>query len=437
MLRLFFLLLGCHCAVFLPAQKLSPVVCGITTVGDGWAGNSVNTVIFRKHALTSVADTQFIAYYNQAGNVVLGKRHVADTGWQTVVTAFTGNIHDAHNSISIVADAAGYLHMAWDHHGHPLHYAKSEAPGSLRLHSMEMIGTQEQKVTYPEFHALPNGQLIFLYRDGSSGNGNLVINSYNPATRRWKRMHNNLIDGEGLRNAYWQACVDAKGRLHVSWVWRESPDVASNHDMCYAVSADGGDTWQQSNGKKYDLPITAATAEIAWRIPQRSELMNQTSMAANDKGEPFIISYWRGAGNVPQYQLLYRQKGEWQHSDLGFRKMNFTLSGMGTKSIPISRPQLVIGQQGRHSTVHVVFRDAERNSVISIASAAVKSRKPLQWQLADVYEQSVAAWEPNYDVAQWTNNKQLYLFVQQVVQADAEGLIKTKPTPVQVLQVKW
>ena len=102
------------------------------------------------------------------------------------------------------------------------------------------------------------------------------------------QLSDNLIDGEGKRNAYWQACVDDKNIIHISWVWRESPDVASNHDLCYARSKDGGVTWENSRGKKYQLPINATTAEYAWHIPQNSELINQTSMSADKSGNPII-----------------------------------------------------------------------------------------------------------------------------------------------------
>jgi hypothetical protein len=33
------------------------------------------------------------------------------------------------------------------------------------------------------------------------GNGNLVVNSYDTSTQQWTRLHDNLISGEGLRNA--------------------------------------------------------------------------------------------------------------------------------------------------------------------------------------------------------------------------------------------
>ncbi|CAN5754751.1 hypothetical protein BH24BAC1_BH24BAC1_09980 [soil metagenome] len=123
-----------------------------------------------------------------------------------------------------------------------------------------------------------------------------MINRYDRQEKRWQRGHDILIDGEGQRNAYWQATLDGRGVIHVSWVWRESPDVASNHDLGYARSADGGRTWQMSAGETYALPITAANAEYAHRIPEKSELINQTSMTADAEGRPYIATYWRPVG---------------------------------------------------------------------------------------------------------------------------------------------
>ena len=58
-----------------------------------------------------------------------------------------------------------------------------------------------------------------------------------------------LLDGQGQRNAYWQVAIDPQGSVHLSWVWRETPDVATNHDLGYAKSTDGGLTWQTSTGE--------------------------------------------------------------------------------------------------------------------------------------------------------------------------------------------
>uniref|UniRef100_UPI003891155A BNR repeat-containing protein n=1 Tax=Arcticibacter sp. TaxID=1872630 RepID=UPI003891155A len=174
----------------------------LSYVGEGWANNSVNAVIFRKNSLVTWQDTQFIAYYDKDRRVVLGKRRVGESHWEIRPTQHKGNAADAHNSISIMVDGDGYLHMSWDHHGHVLRYCRSLAPGSLELtEKMSMTGKVEQSVTYPEFYKLADGNLLFLYRNGASGRGDLVINRYETATRTWTQLHQNLIDGEGKRNA--------------------------------------------------------------------------------------------------------------------------------------------------------------------------------------------------------------------------------------------
>ena len=104
-------------------------------------------------------------------------------------------------------------------------------------------------MTYPEFYCLSGGDLLFAYRSGSSGRGNLVLNRYSLKEKSWSRVQDVLIDGEDQRNAYWQLYVDEQGTIHLSWVWRETWMVETNHDLCYARSSDNGVTWQKSNGE--------------------------------------------------------------------------------------------------------------------------------------------------------------------------------------------
>lgn len=407
-----------------------------TTIGDGWAGNSVNAVIFRKNSLVTFRDTQFAAYYDNDQFVVLAKRKSGANSWITKRTQYQGDVTDAHKDICIMVDGAGYLHIAWGHHNQPLNYAVATSPGGLLLSGkMPMTGSREDKVTYPEFYKLKNGGLLFLYRDGASGNGDLILNRYSLTDKKWVRVQNGLIDGEGHRNAYWQMAIDLKGTIHLSWVWRESPDVASNHDMCYARSKDAGVTWERSSGEKYTLPITAANAEYACRIPQKSELINQTSMFADDEGHPFIATYWREAGQtVPQYHLIFKVGKAWQVSNLGFRKAAFSLSGAGTKSIPISRPQIIAWHKSKSMAAALIFRDEERGAKVSMAITddLVKSK----WKVKDLTTVPVGSWEPSYDTELWKDKKVLDLFVQKVVQVDGEGKAAVPPQPVQVLEWK-
>ena len=299
-----------------------------------------------------------------------------------------------------------------------------------------MTGVLEKNVTYPEFYSLPDGNLLFFYRDGQSGQGNLVINRYDLSTKQWTQLHTNLIDGQKQRNAYWQACVDQNGTIHLSWVWRESSDVASNHDLCYAKSTDGGVTWVNSKNESYVLPINAATAEYIVKIPQKSELINQTSMSADDAGNPFIASYWKEKGDsIPQYHIVYNTGGEWNVNNTGFRTTAFSLSGVGTKRIPISRPQIVLLDKGKKRTVVLLYRDEERRSKVSVAICNDLLRN--KWQLADLSNASVGSWEPSFDTNLWRQKKQLHLFVQYTDQQDGEGKSNIRPQPVQVVELKF
>lgn len=421
---------------FMGSSVIAQGTVKVTNVGKGWADNSVNVTIFRKNSLVTFRNTQYIAFYDDSANVIIGKRELNESKWQFHRTGFQGNVNDAHNVICIMADGDGYLHMAWNQHNNHLHYCRSVSPGSLRFtQQMPMTGIHEDKISYPEFYKLENGNLIFLYRDGGSGNGNLVINSYDIKSKKWSQVNGSLIDGEGKRSAYWQACTDSLGTFHISWVWRETPDVATNHDMCYARSKDGGRTWEKSTGEKYILPITAATAEYACHIPQKSELINQTSMFADSKGRPFIVSYWADSGtNVPQYHLIYKEGKSWQVYNTAFRKTDFSLSGTGTKHIPISRPQIISWNKNNRQKAAIIFRDEERGNKVS--AAICNDLGKMKWNVLDLSSEDEGAWEPSYDTELWKKKHLIHLFVQKVIQVDAEGKGSIGPQMVKVIEWK-
>lgn len=404
----------------------------IIPVARGWAKTSVNAVIFRKNSVTSFRGKQYVAFYDENSKVVVAKRNLGAKNWEIKETQFSGNTKDAHNSISLAIDDRGFLHLAWDHHNSPLQYSRSLKPESLEFPDiLPMISENETKVTYPEFYNLQGGNLLFLYRDGSSGNGNLVLNFYDAKTQKWSRVQNNLIDGEGKRNAYPQMTVDGKGTIHLSWVWRETPDVATNHDLAYAKSLDNGKTWQKSSGEKYTLPITAKTAEYVWRIPQNSELINQTSMTADERGNPFIATYWRSENSlIPQYQLVYFDGKMWKNSQISDRKTAFSLSGAGTKKIPISRPQIV----ARKDKVFVIFRDSERNNRVS--AAICDDIEKGVWKITDLSQTEVGMWEPTFDQNLWNRKKELHLFIQKVGQGDSEKAENLSPQMISILEWK-
>ena len=405
-------------------------------VSKGWARTSVNTTIFRHDSVTTYGDTQLVAFYDADQTVVLAQRKLGSTSWKIRRTPFKGVCKDAHNSISLGVDGDGFVHMSWDQHSQPLRYCRSVSRGSLELtQEMAMTGVNENKVTYPEFHRLPDGNLLFAYRFGGSGRGNLALNQYDVKSRHWTQVHDQVISGEGVRSPYWQMTLDSHGILHLSWVWRESPDVASNHDLAYAKSLDGGKTWLKSGGEPYQLPITADTAEYAARIAPEHELINQTSMCADESGRPFIATYWRPEGQkVPQFFVIYQDGTNWKTSQVTARTTAFSLSGTGTKAIPVSRPQIIVEAQGGRNKAYVLFRDAERGSRVSVAVCNDLGRG--EWRIQDLTTQSVGMWEPSFDSELWASAKVLDIFLERVGQGDAETSRNLSPQTISIVEWK-
>ncbi len=404
----------------LSAGDVAPIARAIPLAPAAYAGSSVNVVANVRSSVVTHSTTQYAAFYDADGFLVVAKRALGSDTWETLRTAHRGNVADAHNSISLAVDGAGFLHVAWDHHNSPLHYARSVAPGSLELAApTPMTGTHESRVTYPQFHRLPDGDLLFLYRDGASGNGSLILDRYATATGKWSTVQANLIDGEGRRSPYWDLCVDTAGTLHLAWVWRDSPDVASNHDLAYARSKDGGKTWTASSGAALALPITAATAEYAQRISTARNLMNSPVVAADEKGHPFLCTYWSPAPDAaPQFQIVHHDGAAWHVIPGPPPSQNFSLSGPGTKHPPLSRAVLLVDDNWQYPALHLIYRDDARSGRVVLASLA--GHGPGVWKVTELTTASVGAWEPSIDPDLWPRFSQAHLLLENVTQRDGD-----------------
>jgi hypothetical protein len=409
----------------------------VPILAEAWSGSSVNVVADQHHTLFSDGRVQYAAFYAADRRLVLARRNLSEDGWETVITPYTGNVADAHNTASIVVDGDGYLHLAWDHHASPLNYARGIAPGSLELGpKASMTGRREDSVTYPSFFRLPGGDLLFLYRDGRSGRGNVVLNRYDTKAPRWRQVHANLVDGEGARSAYVAATLDVRGTLHLAWNWRDTPDVATNHDLCYARSADGGATWTTSNGAPLALPVTAATAEYAARIPQGRDLMNPPSITADADGRPYVTTYWSPPGtHVPQFHVVRHDGARWQVIPAGRRTTPFSLQGTGTRRPPISRAVVLTRRRGgKAQEVYLVHRD-DGGRITALSCDDIQSPR---WTARELTAGGLGAWEPSVDPVSWQTSGEIHLLVQAVSQRDGDDRrpVVAPPTPIGLLAWK-
>ena len=421
-------------------------------VGLGWAKSSINTVKFRHASLATYQDTQFIAYYDANQKVVVGKRKLSEDTWELKTTELTGNTRDAHNTISIAVDGEGYLHMSWNHHNEKLHYVISKEPLSLELIPAITDGVAETKVTYPEFYNMPNGDLLLMFRDGMSGDGVVVLKRYDVKTKTWKTLHENLIENHDTTlqisgtnagkldtyNAYCEMCVDAKGTLHLGWVWRSTGDVKTNHNVCYAQSTDGGISWTTAAGKPQELPINALNCETALVVPTSHGLINQTSIAADADGHPYICTFFKPVKNpVTQLMVVHFDGNVWKSSQVGERLTELNLGGIGTKRLLLSRPLILIDDSQKQAKVNVIFRDVDRGDKITVASTANIDQEP--WTFKDLTLDAYGSWEPTGDDSLWRRDKTINLFVQNTNQLDSNDNMGTRidPNPTMVRVLEW
>jgi len=421
-----------------PAPDSAARILSIAT--DGFAGSSINVVAGLQNTLFTHRNTQWAAFYAADGTLTLARRQLSKDTWTTARTAYRSNVHDAHNTVAIIADGDGYLHVAWDHHGNPLNYAHTVAPGSLELGPKQsMTGQLEARVTYPQFLRLPDGDLLFFHRDGRSGRGNLVLNRYTTRTRTWSQVQPSLIDGEGQRSAYTTATVDREGTLHLAWNWRDTPDVASNHDLCYARSADGGRTWTTSDGTPLTVPFTVTNAEYALRLPTNRSLMNPPAIAVDASGRPCLANYWCPEGSdIPQYHLVRYNGTAWATTQITRRTTPFVLAGTATKRPPISRSVLLpYRDRPGPQAMHLIYRDDERGGKIVVVSCRDIDAQLPTWELRDLTAGSVGAWEPSLDPDQATRRQELHLLVQFVEQRDGNDNEAASVPPTPVASLSW
>jgi hypothetical protein len=102
--------------------------------------------------------------------------------------------------------------------------------------------------------------------------------------------------------------------------------------------------------------------KLSGRSRKTMNLINQTSMTTDSKGNPVIATYWRKENSdIPQYHLVFYNGREWDAVQVSSRKTPFSLSGGGTKRIPISRPQIMLREKRGLEQAFLIFRDAERD----------------------------------------------------------------------------
>lgn len=329
--RLILVLTGWLAAGFLHAEAAAAdrATFGLSAIDRVWSGHSV------PFGLAVTDRSIVVAYYDSARQMTVASRP-RDAVWWTYHKLDSWTNWDSHNGIAVAVDDAGHIHVSGNMHNDPLVYFRTETPGDVR--TLRRVATMaeaatERRVTYPVFLRDGEGRLLFKYRDGGSGSGNEIYVVLDAASQTWRTLLDApLVDGEGERNAYFVGPVlGPDGWFHLTWVWRDTPDAATNHDLSYARSRDLV-RWTRSDGTPLPLPITFAAAEIVDPVPVRQGMINNNTMIGFDQVGRAMIAYHKfdGKGRT-QVHVARREKDGWtirQASD--WPDFRWEFGGMGS-----------------------------------------------------------------------------------------------------------
>ncbi|MCB0687334.1 MAG: BNR repeat-containing protein [Saprospiraceae bacterium] len=424
---------------------------------DGSFGKSINGKSFQQDIIVSHQGYQYLCYYDAGRRVCISRRQLPEGEWETIhFSDYNFKSNDAHNIISIgICPADGTIHLAFDHHGDTLHYRRSimnvaSEPekvtwnASLFLPIQHFLQASEPiRITYPRFWQTPDGGLQFCYRRGGSGNGDRMLVDYIAGVGEWQNTrqidsHAGVFSDEigtsdsrcSYPNGYQYGPT---GKLHTTWVWRESSQGA-NHDLVYLYSEDMGNSWKNNDGRRLEEPCDVNTqGSVVVAIGRDYGLMNTHGQTIDYQGRVHVVMWHctdaslEAAGSVAgeerwgpplarRYHHYWRDlQGEWQHTELPF--------------IAGNRPKIFVDENAR---LYVIFshRDAQKQMGDLVIATADPENSWKTWEI--IYEQSGPfVNEMLADFYRWKHEEILSIIVQEFPQKSHD------PTPLKVLDFKF
>ena len=335
---------------------------------------------FIQDNLTSTEKHQYAVWVAPDGAPYLGRRSRSGGRWATTRLArlrgdpfAAPTARDSHNVFAVAA-VRGEVHVAGNMHDDPLRYARRAVAGRW---STSPSPARDASVTYPAFTVLPNGTLLFWRREGSSGDGAVRLDALAPGAARW-RSRGIVLDGRPSRESPYlhHVAVDGRsGAIHVMFEWRGTGAAASNNDVGYAKSPDGGRTWQTSRGARLRAPLTHQRSEtVIDTVPRGSGLLNGGGLTVDAAGRPHGAVVLAPEGRGGKLVHVWSDGRRWQRED-------FDDLGVG------GRPQLAGTRDGR---IWLLGAKGTRLMAFDVT--------PARKRLAPVEIARVPArWEPSYD----------------------------------------
>lgn len=422
---------------------------------QGTYGTCINGQTFQIEAAVSFQGWQYATWFDSRGRLCVGRRRLPGGSWQRIAfDDYTIRHSDVHNVAVIgICPADGTIHLAFDHHGSPLHYRVSR-PGAATAPqdtdwtaalfgptTSELVPAQKlDRVTYPAFFTTPGGRLQLSYRIGGSGDGDSHLAEYDPDRGGWSILGEYIsgrgdFQGSATRNAYHNGFdYDAGGRLHTTWVWREGQDNAqwgllNCHGLQYAFSDDGGRQWRNNRGEPIGLagrePMRLESPGITVHpLRWRWGLMNQLTQTVDHRGRVHVV-LWQNPFDAPaatkdmnawRYYHYWRDEGgAWRQQQLPFfgRKPSIVADRSDNLFVVFTKP------------ANLEYHGTDPGGPLHIFATS-PARDWTDWH--EVYRsQDSFVGEPRIDKYRWQGEQVLSVYAQQT------PIEAGKPSPLRIL----
>ena len=346
---------------------------------------------------------QYVAYFDHDRFLTVARRELdsnqwkyhrfpVQMGWQT----------GSHAKLSLALDRQGYIHITCYRRGlleeppippRPIYY-RSVAPHSIDEFERLYMVSEDERTDYPTFITV-DGTIYFSFRDGSSGRGDQHFYRYDDDQRQWERVLDTpLTDGQGERSAYiyggGMPTPGPDGRFHLLWVWRETPDHATNHSLSYARTVGSDLTqWESAKGVPVTPPFTIDNTELLVDgTPPGGGLSNPLNRIGWDSRQRVVISYHRfdetGASQI--YNARF-DGGKWMVVPATRWEFVWGESYYGTGALNIAGTVRLSGitPAGNGELTQTVWnREVEESIVVlnedSLEPIRLESPQPVEWQ---------------------------------------------------------
>lgn len=253
-----------------------------------------------------------VGYYNQERWLTIADVNAVsrEIKRQQLPTRFAG--WDSHNAIALAVDRAGLLHVAANMHAAKLNYFRETGPNQP-LASAPMTGRDEERVTYPQFLNTSDGNLLFIYRSGGSGDGVWKVNRWDGST--WTSVTNRPFFGDrgfGRKVSAYPSrfAISSDGYIHLAIVWRLTPDAATNVRISYAKTRDFLH-WFDSRGTLLSLPLSPETTETVLHTGANAGLLNNAKVSLDPSGRPVIAFTRQDSQGHNTVELMVGNNGQW------------------------------------------------------------------------------------------------------------------------------